>query len=280
MRKLNAHLVLALLVVTSACGEPPERLELEYEQLDPERPAALLGMELSWLTPITEPTLGELPDGLVEGATLRDIVSSRHLARPDGFLCSECHYRDSEDPYRPDIEQGSDEEIDPFEVIDGRAWRGDIGWAARFMALDDDAHYTKPAYLRAVFSAWRADGEMKRTGLRWQSQILEETMGMVPVAEVADKRMSDIINSQVSGRPDAKLCSECHFAGAAIPYRPDVEKNESGGLIGPHDVVDGRSWSGPGGWADRFMALHEEADFTKPLYLRELFECWKEDGEQ
>lgn len=140
-----------------ACG-PSEPFEHDYE-LAPGQPLRdFPAAGLTWDTPIDDDSLAAAPSPLIAGATLRDIVSSRHIARPDGRLCSECHYRNGPVGYRPEVAEESDQEIDCHEVHDGRSWAGEDGWAARFIALGPGAHLEKPEYLRDAFAKWRADG--------------------------------------------------------------------------------------------------------------------------
>jgi hypothetical protein len=145
-----------------ACGpELPDVPAVDYtDDRELDDMAELPARELSWRTPIDEVLLGEVPDDLVDGATIFAIVSSEHVARPDELLCSDCHFAGADIGYRPDIAEGEvGTPIDPHEIVDGRSWAGGHGWAARFIALDDHAVTTKPAYLRAVFDCWRTDGE-------------------------------------------------------------------------------------------------------------------------
>lgn len=267
-------LLLGLAPALLACGGPA----YEYpDTLAPQAPVALAPRALTWTTPITAETLGEVPDPLAEGKNLLDIVSSRDIVRPDGKFCSECHYEGSEVPYRPAIAQYADDLIGPYDEVDGRTWDGAGGWAERFAALDEHAHFEKPAYIRALFAKWLDDGCAAKERLLWDTPITLQTVGMDPDEHVAGGRLVDVINNRVSARPDGKLCSECHYPGSAAAYRPPVDLDHAHD-IQPDTVVDGRPWSGNDGWAARFIAHGPGAETEKPAYVRELFQVWLDDG--
>lgn len=268
------HLPSLFLIATAAvgCGGPSGG----------ELPVDESGRLLTWASPITAERLQEAPDPLVEGATLLSIVSSRHAAGARGHTCSVCHYRDTFIAYRPDIDQYETAFIGPHDVVDGRTWSAPGGWAERLLAVGDEppggqAHFEKPEFLRTVFRRWIADGRKFKEELRWDAPLSVSTLGEEPNAFVAGATLVDVINDRISARPDARLCAECHYPGSAAAYGPALPEDRERD-IGPDDVVDGRPWAGPDGWAERFIAHGPDAQLEKPAYLRNVFSVWLADG--
>jgi hypothetical protein len=91
-----------------------------------------------------------------------------------------------------------------------------------------------------------------------------------------------IVSSQTVGRQDGKLCSHCHFTGCGLSYSPPVAPGGTAG-IWPDQVINGRTWRGPGGYARGFLAMPTD-DHTqvrsKPFYLQALVQTWIDDGER
>lgn len=139
---------------------------------------------LCWDTPITEVSLGEVPDPAVEGHSLQQIVSSQVIVRADGLGCSECHFENNHgnpgDHYRPPVAQGSTATIYPWTK--GRSkhkpaylnpddphmtWRGEEGFSQTnawvFMSftnyfLNLAAVNNKPQSVADALREWRDDG--------------------------------------------------------------------------------------------------------------------------
>ena len=266
--------VALLLLVSGSCGQ--EENPLRAEPLD-------------WNDPIFESNLGIRPDPRVEGLSLREIVSSEAVVWPDGeHLCSTCHYRNGFFFYKTESERGSPMVIQSNDKIDGRTWALINGWGRRFYNIGAGTVAEKPDYLRVVVKKWLDDGKLDAQAdqnratepLHWDSTIRFEALGYDPSEFIAGVSIDEVINSEISGRPDGFLCSRCHYKDAEIGYRPDIAKETGGTDFGPDTVIDGRSWSGAGGWASRFVALGPGAHYEKPAYLRDLFSRWRESGEQ
>jgi hypothetical protein len=151
----------------------------EYARIYPRPPHILC-----WDTPITEVSLGEVPDPLVEGHSLQQIVSSQVIVRPDGLGCSACHYQDNGgnpgDHYRPPVAQHSTTTIYPWtEGISKHkpaylnpdhptmTWRGEYGYSQTntwmFLSftqyfLNLAAFNNKPYSVAVALREWRDDG--------------------------------------------------------------------------------------------------------------------------
>lgn len=110
---------------------------------------------LYWASPMTLSTLGVEPDPNLRGS-LSDIVNSVVSGRPDGLLCSDCHYADGAVRYRPPVGQGAVSSFAPDDVVDGASWSG--AWARRFVEHGPDAKTAKPSVLRGAFNKWMQDG--------------------------------------------------------------------------------------------------------------------------
>lgn len=112
---------------------------------------------IEWNRPLTFEALGGEPDPLLAGLSLKDIVSSRVSARADGKLCATCHRVGGEVAYQPPLEDDPGDVILAGSVVDGRTWRGDNGWAWRFVGTNEGPD-AKPPALRALFALWLEDG--------------------------------------------------------------------------------------------------------------------------
>ena len=112
----------------------------------------------------------------------------------------------------------------------------------------------------------------------WATPIAAEHLGHEPHPLLKGVRIHEIVNSWKSAREDDLMCSDCHHEVTVYPYRPDVELSGPSSF-GPDDVVDGRVWSEPGGWAERFIDMDESTASPKPPYLRELFRLWLQTQE-
>jgi hypothetical protein len=114
---------------------------------------------LHWDEPVSEANLGVPPDANVAGDLLGEVVNSRVTARPDGLMCSDCHFRDTDIAYRPEIDRGDrTTNYGPATLIDGKSWGAPGGWGDRFVTLGPEAEIHKPDYLRATFFKWKDDG--------------------------------------------------------------------------------------------------------------------------
>ena len=83
--------------------------------------------------------------------------------------------------------------------------------------------------------------------LTWSSPITTARLDEVPDPRVADETLLSIVSSRAAAGERGHACSVCHYRDTAIAYRPDIDQYATD-FIGPHDVVDGRTWSGAEGW--------------------------------
>lgn len=114
---------------------------------------------LDWYGVITPETLGHLPEPEINGSVLDDIINSRVSGRPDGLLCSTCHYEDGPIPYRPAVPSGDrTSTLGPNDLIEGKSWAQPGGWGDTFAALGPNDSFHKPDYLRSLFFKWTDDG--------------------------------------------------------------------------------------------------------------------------
>ncbi|HXU05380.1 MAG TPA: hypothetical protein VN903_30690 [Polyangia bacterium] len=117
---------------------------------------------LQWNTPINSDNYPfDIP--LIAGDTLMEIVGSFKVGRPDGNVCSNCHYSGSGRSYSPPVAQGRAGIIWPTDDINGRTWAGPGGYARAFMARptnQPDDPGSKPLYLQALVQRWIIDGEL------------------------------------------------------------------------------------------------------------------------
>jgi hypothetical protein len=108
---------------------------------------------LTWDSPITTELLGHVPDPLLQGKRLSEIVGSFVQGSPAG-LCSSCHHIDAPTRrYSPSVAQGSGSNIRKTDVIDGQSWAFAGGWVDDFAAVP-----WKPADLKLAFQMWVANG--------------------------------------------------------------------------------------------------------------------------
>lgn len=250
-------IVLGLVVPLVACGPTP---------LETAPPLA----DLDWTTPVD--TLG--------GHSLAQVVGSSATGRQDGRLCSDCHFGDSVTFYRPHVGQGEAAEVGPWDVLDGRSWGGPGGWGERFVDLDSAEDLNdKPPELRDAVAAWLdSDAHLGVGPVQWGDALDPEVHGVGGDPAIEGRSLRDVVSSWVSGRPDGLLCADCHHRGADIAYRPDVAPGE-GRDLWPDELLDGRTWAGPGGWADAFVAHGPGSATEKPGYLRAVVHRWRIDGE-
>jgi hypothetical protein len=91
---------------------------------------------------------------------------------------------------------------------------------------------------------------------------------------ISGRTLQEVVDSEAVGRPDGKLCSECHFPTTDKRYKPPT------GHVAPTREIVGRSWGQPGGWAQSFIAQDGRPGSTvdKPVDLRRAFQRWLDDG--
>jgi len=116
--------------------------------------------------------------------------------------------------------------------------------------------------------------------LGWNTPITTDNF-FISDPLINGRTLLQIVSSQVVGRKDGKLCSACHFIGSGLPYSPPVAQNGSA-VIWPNDVINGRTWAGPGGYARSFLAQPTDQPVvnSKPFYLQALVQTWIDDGER
>ncbi|MEZ4318641.1 MAG: hypothetical protein R3F61_14095 [Myxococcota bacterium] len=232
---------------------------------------------LGWTTPFSAENLGIDPGPEYTGMTLEQVVSGQVDARGEGRSCTACHFDGAVTFYRPEIDQFSTAPIGPYDMVDGRTWAGNNGWGAIFADMGEGRYSEKPVELRIAMERF-LEGEAARVQpLDWTTEITPTTLGQAPEAYIDRDTIDGIVNSRISGRPDALVCADCHYAGGSIPYRPDIERGDVT-AFGPYDVIDGRSWAGPNGWAEVFVELGPNAEIHKPDTVRQLFFKWADDG--
>jgi hypothetical protein len=234
--------------------------------------------ELGWETPLSIETLGFEPGPVLQGASLKDVVSGHIEARGEGRSCTACHFDGSVTFYRPGVAQNELAEIGPYDIVDGRTWAGNVGWGAIFTGMGAGSFAEKPPELRDAFQVFLDQERERVEPIGWDDVITVGNLGTSPDANIAGDRIGEVINSRTTARPDGLMCADCHYAGAGITYRPEIERSDASTTFGPDDLIDGRSWAGPGGWADRFVALGPDSTTHKPDYLRSMFFKWKDDG--
>ncbi len=232
---------------------------------------------LTWDTPMRSDVLGIDPGPDFEGQSLAEVIGGAVDSRGEGRSCTSCHFDDTVTFYRPEIEQDAVVNIGPYDMVDGRTWAGNSGWGAIFTTLVAGTFAEKPEELRVAMQRF-LDAEAARVQpLDWTTTITVDTLGPQPDPTIAGDSIAAIVNSQASGRPDDLMCSACHYADATIPYRPAIERFDVTGFS-PTDIVDGRSWAGPDGWAEVFVDLDGQDSVHKPAVLRQMFFKWTDDG--
>lgn len=105
--------------------------------------------------------------------------------------------------------------------------------------------------------------------LRWNTPITEAALGGPVDPKIAYQTLDNIVNSQVVVRADGNLCNACHYSGSSKPYSPPA------GTITPWQQIGSRAWSGYDGWVYQF---HNLPDTVKPVYLKQAFRRWLDDG--
>lgn len=110
---------------------------------------------------------------------------------------------------------------------------------------------------------------------------------------IENHTLSEIVSSVIIARDDNARCSACHFqtTGVSQFYRPPVNQNAQTTISPTTAYYAGangatRSWAAANGFAERFLERHAAGQLSqpsigrKPLFLRKLFEKWKNDGYQ
>jgi hypothetical protein len=88
--------------------------------------------------------------------------------------------------------------------------------------------------------------------LSWTATINSNNF-TIAGAPLAGSSLGRVVSSFDIGRTDGLRCSACHFQNApGRSYQPPVAQNSSA-AISPGQVINGLTWSQPGGWADRFL---------------------------
>lgn len=233
--------------------------------------------EIDWDTPLTEDWIGMEVGDDIRDHTLRDIISGRVAARGAGRTCSACHFDQSVTLYRPEFPPYAVDDIEPYDILDGRTWAGRLGWGTIFAAQNGTGYVEKPPELREALRLWVIAESARVEPLHWTDPVTRENVGGEPDPNIAGRSLDDVLNSRVTGRPDNLLCSECHYTDGPFPYRPEIAQG-SQSAFGPDDLLDGRSWAGATGWAMVFAELGGNDTFHKPDYLRATFFKWYDDG--
>jgi hypothetical protein len=117
--------------------------------------------------------------------------------------------------------------------------------------------------------------------LEWTTPISSDNF-FISDPVINGNTLGRIVSSITVGCKDGLLCSHCHFSGSGLPYSPPVAR-DGNASIWPSDVIGGRTWAGPGGWAQAF--IHMPTDVaglvsSKPFYLQALVQTWVDDGER
>jgi hypothetical protein len=117
--------------------------------------------------------------------------------------------------------------------------------------------------------------------LQWTTPISSDNF---PFSDplINGRSIQQIVSSQVVGRRDGLLCSQCHYTGSGLPYSPPVARGGTA-VITPNQVIAGRTWAGPGGWARAFLGMPTDKPgvvSSKPFYLQAMFQTWIDDGEK
>lgn len=203
--------------------------------------------------------------------SLETVVSSQSIRAPDAEPCSSCHYEGSALPYHPPIQRGESTLIAPDLLIEGISWAQSGGWAERLVARTDFSDSQQVQHHIIAFKRWLNDRALTEPPVDWGNPITPEISDTATGVVFAD-----VINSRTSGRSDGLRCSACHFENGPITYRPEgVTVGDSNGDIGPNTIIDGRSWSGPNGWASRFI----DTAYAKPKVVQDLMMLWLQTSE-
>lgn len=104
----------------------------------------------------------------------------------------------------------------------------------------------------------------------WNEPLDSRMFGMTANPNFDGKTLAQIIASIEPGRDDGLLCSACHNEEeAAGGYGVEVARNQASLDLDPRDDVYGRTWVGPGGWAERFINNN-----TKPQNIKAALQAW------
>lgn len=116
----------------------------------------------------------------VDGKSIFRIVSSFAVGRPDGQLCSHCHFATSSRAYSPPVAQDSSAAITAGQVIGGLTWDQNGGWAERFTHQPTDTSFgSKPFILKQLLQTWLDDGRNPGSFLRQTVLTTEPTSILV-----------------------------------------------------------------------------------------------------
>ncbi len=106
--------------------------------------------------------------------------------------------------------------------------------------------------------------------LSYGEAIDSKKFGLAPNPKIDGKTIALVLTSQVAGRDDGQLCSACHNKDDAQGgYGVDVAKNGSNPGMKPTDLVGGKTWAGPNGWAAGFVK-----NPTKPANVKAVIQAW------
>lgn len=104
----------------------------------------------------------------------------------------------------------------------------------------------------------------------FKEPVYSTKFGLSPNEKIDGKTIQQILTSQVAGRDDGQLCSACHNKNDAQGgYGVPVEKNGSNPGMKQTDLIYGRTWAGPDGWAQRFVK-----NSTKPDNVKAVIQAW------
>jgi hypothetical protein len=112
--------------------------------------------------------------------------------------------------------------------------------------------------------------------LTWTSPITYDTLGSAPNPEANGKSLAQIVSSFEIGSSLGR-CSSCHYKNTPVVTDSDYSPNNilmnQATSIFPSQRIDFWRWSGPDGWAARFLY----AD-NKPEPLKKVMRKWLENG--
>ncbi len=134
----------------------------------------------------------------------------------------------------------------------------------------------KPDATKALQSMAKSQNAGSTSGpkLRFTEIIDSKKLGLAPNKNVDGKTLAQIITSQAFGRDDAMFCSACHHStDAQGGYGVPSAKNAANANLKPTDVLTGRTWVGPDGWAERFVK-----NSTKPDNIKAMVQAWINSG--